>query len=994
MMLLLISGLYGHVFAQQGNYFTNVYTPEQYQQDENQTGPQNWGVIQDERGVLYFGNTDRVMTFDGVNWSEVKETEGTHFHKFAKDGSGRIYTGGAGDLGYFAANEVGNEVFVSLKGQLPKEAPDIDKIYNVVADGVGTIYFQDAYTLFLYANETLEAWESETGFGKLFPVGEAVFAQEYGKGIWSIRDGERQLLMADTTFPYLRFKGGLQPDPQKETYWLISRDQGLFEWADGELTPISSSLDGVRVWNVCSLTDGNLAVGTHAQGLWILDDKGSVIQKFEESSGYPVGRSIFPYQDREGRIWVGMGKGIVHLEYPACISHLNEQAGFKGIPTTGGMHDGQLYVGTTEGCFLIESGADAAYMQLVKKKGLEVWAVESFPEGMLVGTGDQGLFWYRKGQMTRIFDFGVSCMFTSTHDAHRVYVARDLEWVQALYFENGVWREEGKPIKFPSNVYRLQEDEVGNLWAGHTQLVRADIAKGLNAKTPIYPLDEAHGAGASHQEFYPFLLKGEIRFGTATGIYQYNEAADRLEMDPAFTEFFPDNDEYAFCPEMDDKGNLWVMHNDITGAFRPLSGGGWTWDGTPFLRKPEAAVWDIFTDPSGKIWSGTTEGMYVFDPAAEPNNSVDFYSLIRSVQINDSLYFKGSFLDGKDRFSTEQPTDQQPVLTAAQRNFRFAFAAPFFDAPGTMQYSYRLTPYEEEWADWSEATTKEYTNLEHGNYRFEVKAKNVYQAESPLGSYAFRILPPWYQTVWAYLLWAILGIAAVFGIVQLSIRRVKQQAEKRRLAEAAHQHALLEAAVDAQEKERKRIAADLHDDIQASLSAANLKLKMLARKTEDEPLLADSVDIVADSIQSVRRISRDLMPASLERRGLESALKELCRKIDGSGALKVVFNPTGEDLSLPPETALGVYRVIQELFANALKHAEATELNLSLSVEGKVLRGSFTDNGKGFDQALIAANGGGLGLRNVESRMSLIHGTLTFKSTIGEGTQVVFSLPI
>ena len=135
------------------------------------------------------------------------------------------------------------------------------------------------------------------------------------------------------------------------------------------------------------------------------------------------------------------------------------------------------------------------------------------------------------------------------------------------------------------------------------------------------------------------------------------------------------------------------------------------------------------------------------------------------------------------------------------------------------------------------------------------------------------------------------------------------------------------------------------------------------------------------------------MPASLERSGLASALKEFCKRIDGADGLEVVFSQSEGVGDLAKETELAAYRVVQELFANTLKYAEATRIELQLTSQKEGVRLDFKDNGKGFDYAQVTQNGGGLGLKNIASRLELIGGQAHFESDKGKGTRVLIILP-
>ncbi|MEL6391412.1 MAG: sensor histidine kinase [Bacteroidota bacterium] len=226
-------------------------------------------------------------------------------------------------------------------------------------------------------------------------------------------------------------------------------------------------------------------------------------------------------------------------------------------------------------------------------------------------------------------------------------------------------------------------------------------------------------------------------------------------------------------------------------------------------------------------------------------------------------------------------------------------------------------------------------------------------------------------------------------------RRLFEQQNKIIDQERSHQRELLSAAVEIQESERRRIASDLHDDIGSLLSAARLYLKQLpVEEAEGEEIKSETLNIVSRTIRNTRRITHDLLPSELEKFGLSAAVEDLCQRLDRTDQLSVKFHSDLiHRLTDPCEIAL--FRVVQELANNTLKHAEATEIKVELTTQGDDFILRYTDNGKGFDQEITTVRGGsGLGLRNIESRISLIDGTLYYETSSGAGLKVVITLPL
>ncbi|MFV0266210.1 MAG: sensor histidine kinase [Draconibacterium sp.] len=217
---------------------------------------------------------------------------------------------------------------------------------------------------------------------------------------------------------------------------------------------------------------------------------------------------------------------------------------------------------------------------------------------------------------------------------------------------------------------------------------------------------------------------------------------------------------------------------------------------------------------------------------------------------------------------------------------------------------------------------------------------------------------------------------------QLELNKVRQD----------QQEEILRNTIQAQENERKRIAQDLHDEVGAMLSVVKLNVGRIERQSEDKALVlaSETKTYLDDVITQVRRISRALLPPSLEKLGLYPALEELASWVNKSDQLFIEIRKSGEPFRFDIKKELAVFRVVQEVMNNAIKHADASQLLLTLRFGNNTLAVLVRDNGKGFD--LKEKMGAGLGLRNLESRMEMAGGKFRLKSKIGSGTSALLYL--
>ncbi|MEO1261082.1 MAG: sensor histidine kinase [Bacteroidota bacterium] len=234
-----------------------------------------------------------------------------------------------------------------------------------------------------------------------------------------------------------------------------------------------------------------------------------------------------------------------------------------------------------------------------------------------------------------------------------------------------------------------------------------------------------------------------------------------------------------------------------------------------------------------------------------------------------------------------------------------------------------------------------------------------------------------------------LAFVLFFYFSQKKFQAEQIKAQEERLK---HQETLLFSTIEAQEKERQRIAKDLHDEIGSKLNVINLGLHQLKKIGKgNEELLSTTKDIfsvINETIGTTRRISHDLLPPTLEKFGLKEALVELCESFKQAAPMEIILSVHQNDLNeTEKKVELNLFRVVQELINNSIKHGEPSEIKIDFWNSQEAIKIHYFDNGKGFDFKNRHFKTG-LGMQNIESRIKMIGADFIFSSTPGEGVNV------
>ncbi len=196
------------------------------------------------------------------------------------------------------------------------------------------------------------------------------------------------------------------------------------------------------------------------------------------------------------------------------------------------------------------------------------------------------------------------------------------------------------------------------------------------------------------------------------------------------------------------------------------------------------------------------------------------------------------------------------------------------------------------------------------------------------------------------------------------------------------------------EKERSRIAADLHDELGPLLSAVKMKINSFELSDKDDKIQIEKTNKhIDDILKRIREISFDLMPNSLLRKGLTSAVKEFVDYLNNNTRMKFIFS-FEKNLHVNEQNAVNIYRIIQEVVHNTIKHAQATQLNIELKTVKNNIIVIMTDNGIGFDYAKESKENIGFGLRSLLSRTEIMSGQMFLDSEKEKGTTYTFEIPL
>lgn len=247
------------------------------------------------------------------------------------------------------------------------------------------------------------------------------------------------------------------------------------------------------------------------------------------------------------------------------------------------------------------------------------------------------------------------------------------------------------------------------------------------------------------------------------------------------------------------------------------------------------------------------------------------------------------------------------------------------------------------------------------------------------------------------LLFLILVLVTIILFVTKSRKKFFEKEIENKNLELKLQKEVLQATLLTQEKERNRIAQDLHDEISSKLIAVSLNLNLLESiktPTDSKPeIIKNIIKINLTAIESSRKIAHNLLPPVLEKFGLHAALEELVLDYNNSKAVSIVYQNSIDFKNKENDKILQIFRIIQELINNSIRHGKASQISITFSSLDNNYRCNYSDTGLGFDTSAQNIKKG-LGMGNIESRIEYLKGTYSLDSQINKGFQFQFSFQL
>ncbi len=760
------------------------FTPVEYD-----AHPQNWTILQDNRGVMYFGNTNRgLLEYDGSRWRRIKVANNSSIRSLALDANGRVYVGAVGTFGFLQMDANGDRQYVSMVDRIEKKYRDFTYTWDIHATSHG-VYFNTSERIYRWHDNKMEVFPVKT-LQFTFAAYDRVLLPLEGGGISVIEKGTLRPLELCRSISSRGTSGSLLISPYDtsgETVLIAVEGQGFYLYDLGTHsflkrfdTDTAGYIGRNGLYSTAKLNDNCFAYGTQRGGIVFMDSKGKLLKIIDKTHGLQDNGVWSLYVDRDRNLWAALNIGISYIETSSPLTRFTGSSGLEGAVIAVIKHREDIYAGTFTGISRLP-GKQRSFRPVADYNGT-CWDLLQV-NGSLLACGE-GVALIEENTAVKLTDDSNShCMGYSEKIPGIVFFG----WKRGVgYLETaapGAFVFKGHIKGINGSARKIEVDENGHLWV--STRYKGVFHLKFKDRDFTHPVITHYGVPNGLPRLRDNLVHcigGDIYAATPRGIYKAIESGggtSRFVPETTFGKYFSQKGAAVSQIYWDRENTYWI--NSAPG-FGSLSqqGGGYVWNPVPF-KKVYGEFENFYIEENGAIWlaSAGGEGLIRYGDGIKKDYKRSYNTLIRKVTAGRRrVLFNG---DRQSRAGGEVP-----VLAYRDNAVSFEYAAVFYEHPEATRFKYILEGFDRQWSDWTRSASKEYTNLPFGEHRFRVKAVNTFNHESSEACYRFVISPPWYRSTVAYTGYGIL-LSAIAGLL-ISFHRyrvrllVAREKKKYRLA--------------------------------------------------------------------------------------------------------------------------------------------------------------------------------------------------------------------
>lgn len=722
----------------------------------------NHSIIQHPSGILFIGNSNGIISYNGIEFSLIAAINDPTLTKTSSD---TIFYGGYNEIGFLNFSNptkiTTDTLITSNFGKVKKMICHDNKIYFLAENNIYRIH--DGHSEKIYSSEmNIE----------LFKPRNVPIVSIWGEGVYYIKNNK---LIPLTNHPSSKFV--LDIIDFNDGLLLKTRNSGFLKIINGETTHFYTDANEYIKENIFScflkISTHEIAIGTSLGGILVIDDHGNSQAVIDKSSGLYDSHVNKLFKDNQGNLWSLHNHGLSRIEYPSPFSYFNQNHGLRGNVSSVARYQNRLFVATSQGVFLLDPKSYPKNRNIISERFRKLDIINCpcyefhIYENQLFVSAEDGiykiinetpvLFYNREGGL-------VKTVLHSKHQPSKIFLGRT-DGLSAVRYINGIIIVLGKLAGINEEIINISEDDDGTIWlvSRNNKIFQLIPDISFSEKTS-WTAFESKNITENISWIRLYQYNGNTIFSTSQGIYHFNKKTSQFYKDTSST-FSPfGNGSWIYPIAQDISENVWinVISKDLTQQkiyvvqkndqnkhlYKPL----------PLNRIKNFYLNTILPDYDDIIWFGGFEGLIRFDykdptqilPPPEPKIS-------KVVLKRDSILFMNPLYNQQNYI---------PEITFNMNSLRIEFFLPDYRSEDYIEYQTKLAGYQDEWSTWNPIHFKEFTNLREGKYIFYYRAKSINGEISEVRQFEFKIVPPFYRTHLAYFIYVVGSVLFILLIIK------------------------------------------------------------------------------------------------------------------------------------------------------------------------------------------------------------------------------------
>lgn len=843
-----------------------------FRRESYKSGPQNWDIAHDKMNVVYFANNDGLLEFDGVRWSTYPVNNLSVLRSVLCTSENRIYTGASNEFGYYQSTRDGKLKYNSLVGYLPDEFKNFNEVWNILEAGK-FIYFQSDWFIFRYDGDTVICFPFRNKICASAYISNVLFIASIEEGIYTlngdlfIKIQGSELIQNKKVVSILPYKNG--------EIMFITSFNGVFIFDGVSIVPFKTEMDDFLMSNqvFTAATDGKqIAYGTVRMGIVVQNVFDKSVTYVNTRSGLQNNTVLSISFDNHRNLWLGLDKGIDYVLLNTPFKNIFGTNDYLGAGYTSLLKKDILYLGTNQGLYTTSYPIPESYLPLDIKKveGIkgQVWCLADIDNTVFCGN-DHGTFIISESGIEPILGIHGTWVLKQLRKNPDMILGCSYQGLYILKKTSGKWKlSHFLKGEFNYSGPIIEEDDDGTIWFGHwlKGIFHLQFNSSVDSiiKIDLYDADRGFTISPNNSLF---RVDNEIIFSSDHGLYVYNRDKDRMEQCDKWNKIFV-SPPFHMRLHQSPGGDVWCVSSEFAGIAKKTDNGDYLIDSVTFkLLQPKLILgfehFGFIGD--NKIIIANEDGFYWVDSNFEVIRDYKFNVFLRNVLSVDKVHSERE--TGKIWNNNISDT-----FSKKQSSLRFEFVAPEFRNSDMVKYSTKLQNYDESWSDFSLDNIREYTHLPKGHYVFMVRAYNVLESSIAECKYELDIMPAWFETRFAYVIYVLFLLFTIGGSVFWVDSRIKlgaKKMERQKELEIMEQKLQFEAITNEKKREIKELKKQ---NLQYELRH---KSQELANSTMN---LIRKNEILIDISENITEVAKDI-DSNADRNKILSSLNQIGRMI-------------------------------------------------------------------------------------------------------------------